>query len=943
MVSYRSYRSDKNMGLVLTLLFFLSGGSLASPPTLLKDLEDVTGGSGPIELAFAEAGGLVYFVAAPTGPPTYPTFLYRSDGTPTGTYPVRRIDGGLVALDSLVIAVGPEGIMRSDGSLPGTYVLRGSYLASPLARLGGYVYFDGGIGSPELWRTDGSVAGTSRVLTVPLPTGRIERMVANSDRLFFHLEFGKQLFVSDGTSQGTLLLGSFQIDDLVAAEGRAFFRVGLDLWSTDGTVAGTVLLKTFPMGTSSFDMVALGNRILFQGRREDAGHEPWVSDGTVAGTFMLLDVVPGASSSSPRRFRVLGATAFFLAAGGIWRSDGTPLGTEVMPWGLDATALTSSRTRLLFATGAQTQRLWISDGTPAGTILLREDSASANSLGGGAEIGDRVLFRYSDGRHGAEPWWTDGSPAGTQLLVDVNRSTLGLGPGPIVAGIGRAYFQYAGGFWVTDGTEAGTREIRKDGAILSGGVGAPRRIGLVDDVAFYCGNALWRTDGSDAGTTRLAPLGQACEWVGRSGQGMLFGLFDTQQLHSLWRSDGSPGKPELVTNLGHGLWSSGGTALGQGTLFNYAASSASTQLWFSDGTGAGTRPLAEVVPGPGVVTDGDGQWFEAVVAGPIAFFRGGTQSSGPELWTTDGTVAGTRRVVDVPLRVEAFAGQIGGVVYFIGRGTLQEPAALWRSDGTPEGTRAVPGFDVGSDWPAFPPVVSAGRVFLFANQRLWSTDGSDSGAQALTGTMLPRKLWAVAGGVAFSAPAPPSVATGPWFSDGAPSGTRSLGAIEPVSPSPLGPRDQLNFARLGSSLLFSADERLHGRDLWKADLDDVGRLFYTVVPCRVFDTRIPEDQPQILAGTSRNVQVTGRCGVPADATAVAVNVTVVGPTAVGYLVAGPADRSSPGARSVSFRPGQTRASSTVLGFDPISRGRLNIALDGSGYADVVLDVSGYFR
>jgi hypothetical protein len=90
------------------------------------------------------------------------------------------------------------------------------------------------------------------------------------------------------------------------------------------------------------------------------------------------------------------------------------------------------------------------------------------------------------------------------------------------------------------------------------------------------------------------------------------------------------------------------------------------------------------------------------------------------------------------------------------------------------------------------------------------------------------------------------------------------------------------------------------------------------------------------------VTAAGKCGVPADALAVAANVTVVFPAAPGVL------RVSPGGvvtltSTISFSVGGTRAVSAMVGLTGDPLGSLWIENDSAGQVDVVLDVSGYFK
>jgi Tol biopolymer transport system component len=117
--------------------------------------------------------------------------------------------------------------------------------------------------------------------------------------------------------------------------------------------------------------------------------------------------------------------------------------------------------------------------------------------------------------------------------------------------------------------------------------------------------------------------------------------------------------------------------------------------------------------------------------------------------------------------------------------------------------------------------------------------------------------------------------------------------------------------------------------------------FHTLTPCRAADTRSTEG-PAIPASSTRDLPLAGKCGVPLTAEAVAVNLTVVSPTAAGYLTAFAAGHIRPDASNVNFSIGQTRPNSAVVW--PGVGGRLSIfAGMATGQVDVLLDVVGYFE
>ncbi len=132
-----------------------------------------------------------------------------------------------------------------------------------------------------------------------------------------------------------------------------------------------------------------------------------------------------------------------------------------------------------------------------------------------------------------------------------------------------------------------------------------------------------------------------------------------------------------------------------------------------------------------------------------------------------------------------------------------------------------------------------------------------------------------------------------------------------------------------------------------ANAHGAGVSFYSVTPCRILDTRSeagPFGGPEMASGVTRNVHLSGQCGIPPEATAVIANLTAVSPTSNGHLTAYPGGGVLPNASTINFGPGQTRTNNAII----------PLALDGTGTVDVrsflfptgsvhlVLDVTGYF-
>ena len=111
-----------------------------------------------------------------------------------------------------------------------------------------------------------------------------------------------------------------------------------------------------------------------------------------------------------------------------------------------------------------------------------------------------------------------------------------------------------------------------------------------------------------------------------------------------------------------------------------------------------------------------------------------------------------------------------------------------------------------------------------------------------------------------------------------------------------------------------------------------------VAPCRVADSRNGTGFASIAADRIR-VAMVGRCGVPPDATAVAVTVTATQAQAAGFLTAWPAGQPLPNASTVNYGASEDRANGAIvkLGTD----GAIDVT--ASAPTGIIVDVNGWFR
>jgi ELWxxDGT repeat protein len=397
--------------------------------------------------------GIYYFSGNPGGA------LWRSDGTAAGTYKVADLYPREIRAvgNTLYISVddGVHGnqLWKSDGTAAGTTVVKDIHLGPDdslgprdFTPVGDTVFFtaDDGVHGRELWATDGTTAGTrmvkdigNKAIAAPIFGRRFEpptELTAAGGKLFFFADatvHGRQLWTSDGTEAGTNIvkvinpINNFFVDTFMAMED----------YNRDHSMQ-------YDLPAPPADMVAMGNTVYFAADDLVHGRELWRSDGTDAGTTMVKDintnlhVLPdryvigetrGTASSNPVGLSVAGNTLYFGATDGtnygLWKSDGTAVGTTFVKRGVYPRNGVDVRGQLLFnpAVGGP---LWRTDGTDAGTYQLtaRGSSQPITTLRGTA------FFASSDSTHGTELWSTDGTPIGTGLVQDLDPGPAGSYP-----------------------------------------------------------------------------------------------------------------------------------------------------------------------------------------------------------------------------------------------------------------------------------------------------------------------------------------------------------------------------------------------------------------------------------------------------------------------------------------------------------------------------------
>jgi len=688
--------------------FALIGAVLCTPALpaaqLLLDINSIPGPSTVTTLMWtADLPGVTLFVFDDG---IHGAELWATDGTPAGTRMVRDINPGPAA----------SGIREMT-------VIQGT----------AYFWADDGTNGVQLWKSDGTTAGTTLIANTwstnqPGPPMVVPPPVAMGGAVYFAADDGKsgnELWRSDGTAAGTYLLKDIATgsaasnpSQLTVAGSQLYFAAndgvhGQEVWTSDGTPAGTHLLQDiFPgaTGSSPQNLLTVDGILFFEATASTNNQTLWraASDGSSAAA------VPGASqvfASIP----TAGGVLFEATDGGIYKAgvsgSAIALGAGPCPPAALLPGLILPTVTLFSIQCDLYQPLWRSDGTPGGTadldaqqaMIMFDGAITANGKAlyvGGQAIAPGVINQFTP----RNVWITDGTLAGTQ---QVSNFRLGIAAPAVVAVGNRVVFSAGGNqdpageeLWSSDGTTAGTALVKD----INPGAGSSfpdqltrargRVLFTADDGTL--GRLPWITDGSTAGTMRLLDT-PVFRPTGNSGAGNYFSfgggaLFTADNGVTgpeLWFTDGTTAGTHLVKDINPGSATSNPlffVQLGSRVLFDADDGVSGRELWITDGTTAGTSRVADINPGSGSSAPIESSLGAFVVNG-VAYFGANDGTHGVQLWRSDGTTAGTflfMQLTSPPANTNMIVmGTVGGRGLFAGNTTTSAASMyLWSSDGT---------------------------------------------------------------------------------------------------------------------------------------------------------------------------------------------------------------------------------------------------------------------
>lgn len=586
----------------------------------------------------------------------------------------------------------------------------------------------------------------------------------------FYFGSGKTLWKTDGTPAGTVAVRDFTVENalslsrFIATANTVYFMLAVDggyqLWKTNGTEAGTVIVKDFNADQPLFYRAVVGNIVFFNLSQSTTGYELWKTDGTEAGTLLVKDINPGSANGNPVSFQNINGVLFFCATTstgtGLWKSDGTEAGTVLIA-DLDATVNSFSLTGDMTAVGNKAfftadlpstgRELWVSDGTAAGTFMVKD--IYAGSTGGFPNnltaLNGKLYFVAQDATT-RQVWMTDGTEAGTTPLFDALPNSRNDSYNYFTNCNGILYFSATTGIafsaepYVSDGTAAGTR-LLKD--ITPGSNGSDARgYKYFNGKTYFIANTaatgyeLWSSDGTETNTTMLSEIYPGTNnGIGGSYliEGVLSNRFIFSGNHPNYReepysSDGTFAGTQLLKNVqttGLGSYPSNLAVIGNRLYFGSVASGFSDkEPWYSDGTAAGTVLLKDLEPGAAWSNP-----FEFTNIDNTSFYFRSYNGSSRDIWKSDGTDAGTTKIVTGISSDRILAAN--NILYFAKADANGNE--LWKYDGTT--ASLVKNINPGS-LNSFPSnfISFNNQLYFFADDgtngnELWKSDGTDAGSQ----------------------------------------------------------------------------------------------------------------------------------------------------------------------------------------------------------------------
>ncbi|MBC5772571.1 T9SS type A sorting domain-containing protein [Pontibacter sp. KCTC 32443] len=746
----------------------------------------------------------------------------------------------------------------------------------------------------ELWVSDGSESNTLLFKDLNPGSGSSaprNLLVLNNELYFVANDgiSGQQLFKTDGTTGNIQKLTNFidkTIPRLTLVNDQIFFTITetisdggdgfLAIWKSNGTKAGTTLIKD-KLNTWSKVTAFEGScngLFFFESQATDSPNytKMWRSDGTPAGTYPLTSNLEGSGSgyngfgeSGGRIFSqhiIYNNNLYFVARGTVFGSD-------------------------------QSVGIMKTDGTVENTVPVgKVHEGYLINHGGVAELSGKLYFSFFEyKKNRLFIWETDGTATGTEKVYDKTAEQY-FGPSNLIAHEGKLFFSSAGSSGA--GTSLMSLDPQNDTVtpvaqlevvttkpyeLFGGTLNSNQLFGIKQGLMFLGLNKPNFTNTKDfhiinlaSGSSTKAPaINYATSFYLFNGRYYFSGYSSNTGLE-LWSADQLLENYSILKNINKGrtgIYSREVVALGNNMIFDTheAKAAKGRELWQFNTNSQTASVLADI--NPGALSSDPSQLIKFK---DKIYFIANQNDKGREIWSTDGTEAGTIRLTDYANNVwssypSLLTNQGEENLYFAAFNEQERRSYLMKTDGTTLTTVKDVGVNM-YDSPLFIKSIVAtenkvffatefdgddlwvsngtsegtlklkdfcnikqitygnGFIYFIANEygdckgeiKLWKSDGTVSGTKAIfeSGAM-PftniRSLYSYNNALYFVAYTEGS-GSEVWKTDGTAAGTTKVKEIGPGALSGIGSPD---FTVFNDKLYFAADDGVHGTELWQTD------------------------------------------------------------------------------------------------------------------------------
>lgn len=528
--------------------------------------------------------------------------LWKSDGTPAGTERIRRIEPASLShfqstdthvfFSNRVNNSSAYEIWSTDGTDEGTIRLGefNNFNWRTVTSTSSHFYFFDWDESRRLWRSDGTVEGTEMLSDFTgtafpdnlllTPQGQEVLFVGDDGTT------GRELWRSDGTSDGTGLAvdlertgSSSNPQGLYSIGNQQFVRALGRLYRVEPE--GLLEIAAVRSERSGFiDVEEAGDFLLIR-KYTGTDWELWRTDGTEGGSEFLAEFDPDFRGHAV----VLNGRHYFrgsrgsLDSGHVYRTDGTPEGTEVAFTFRTNDQMIALEDRIIMVNESRWLYRWFEGDESPQTFFEFDDEPNIYGM---RRVGNQMFFVTGNPVEGVgrELWVTDGSTNGTKVVRDLVPGNAGSDPTILGSHEGLVYFaattdDYGREIWVTDGTEEGTRLFADVAAGTESS--SPSFVTVFNDEVFFAaddqihGRELWKTNGTTEGLRLVADINpgersafpqQNNVYLSVVDGRLLFPGFDSEFGTELWTTDGTTEGTNRVTDISPGAGSAWPVVLG---------------------------------------------------------------------------------------------------------------------------------------------------------------------------------------------------------------------------------------------------------------------------------------------------------------------------------------------------------------------------------------------